>query len=194
MNTNTATAQPVRQATPDNAAALAELAEAFRAEKIALAERAPYVAACIEAGQRLAAFAWTQRRRHDDAETIARMLASIYNGGDARRVRLDEIRWLEWTHQRDLVAVIIGTGQDSTPDTHIRKAFFAAGGQPAVDWMVSFCDYSEPEHPAATAQRVRRVLTEESRAWRAAHRAGGDYLDTAAKSAIEAKIAAAIKG
>lgn len=180
--------------TSDKAAARAELAEAFRSEKIARAERAPYVAACIEAGQRLAAFAWTQRRCHEDAETIARMLASIYNGGDARRVRLDEIRWLEWTHQRDLVAVILGTGQDGTPDTHIRKAFLAAGGQPAVDWMVSFCDYSEPEHPAVTAARVRRVLTEESRAWRAAHRAGGDYLDTAAKSAIEAKIAAAIKG
>ncbi len=186
------TVQPVRRATPDKAAALSELGEVFRAEKNAAQERATYVAACIEAARRLAEFAWSRKGYTDDAEIVVRMLASIYNGSDARRVRLDEIRWLAWPHQRDLAAVMLGTGQTGTEDTHIRNAFHAVGGRPAVDWLHSFLDYQKPEHPAEAAARVRRVLTEESRTWSTVHRGG--YLETAAKSAIEAKITAAIKG
>lgn len=175
-----------------SAEAKAELLAMLREGEIEKQERAPYVAACLEAARRLAAFAWTQRHQTDDATTVARALASIYNGEHARRVRLDELRWLPWPHGRDLTMVMLGTGLEGTDDTHIRKAFHAAGGQPAVDWLHSLLDYQEPEHPAEAAARVRRVLTETARTWRAAHRT--DYLDTAAKSHIEAKIAEAIRG
>jgi hypothetical protein len=74
---------------------------------------------------------------HDNSQaaTVSACLASIYNGSDARPVRLDEIRWLDWQLQRDLVTVLVGTGHAGFEDTAIRKAFEAVAGPAGTDWL-----------------------------------------------------------
>lgn len=115
--------------------ALKELLAVFSAAQKNEREWAPYVVQAIPAGQRLAAFIVDNIDLSDQAQTILKALASVYNGSDAAPVRLDELRWLEWHHQRDLIAVIIGTGSAETPDTHIRDAFSKAGGSSAVELL-----------------------------------------------------------
>ena len=74
---------------------------------------------------------------HDNgqAQIVAACLASIYNGADARPVRLDQIRGLDWELQQDLIIVMLGTGHGEFPDTAIREAFEEVGGPAAVDWF-----------------------------------------------------------
>jgi hypothetical protein len=74
---------------------------------------------------------------HDNSQavTAARCLASIYNGSCALGVRLDEIRWLDWSLQQDLITVMLGTGHAGFEDSDIRKAFERAGGEAAVEWL-----------------------------------------------------------
>jgi len=74
---------------------------------------------------------------HDSKQsnTVAACLASVYNGGDALPVRLDEIRWLEWNLQRDLAIVMPGTGHAGFQDSHIREAFQEVGGAAGLEWF-----------------------------------------------------------
>jgi hypothetical protein len=128
----------------------------------------------------------------DDAETITRALASIYNGSDARPVRLDEIRWLPWSAQRDLVAILLGTGQADTTDTHIRDAFHAVGGEGAVEWFHRHLDRTAGAEAAearrrVTARRVRKELTDAAHTYAAA-RPGRDFLLYGSKNQIEITI------
>ena len=92
--------------------------------------RAAYAKQAPEAMRRLARAVYG----HDNsqAQSVAACLASIYNGSEARPVRLDEIRHLDWSLQKDLM---IGTGHSDFEDTDIRKAFEEIGGQAAVDWF-----------------------------------------------------------
>lgn len=96
-------------------------------------EKSPYVSEAPEAARRLARAVYG----HDNsqAQTVAAALASIYNGSEARPVRLDELRWLDWTLLRDLLAVMVGTGSGGFEDHHIRDAFREVGGEPAVEWF-----------------------------------------------------------
>lgn len=74
---------------------------------------------------------------HDNGQAvrIAACLASIYNGSEAPGVRLDEIRWLDWELQRDLITVLIGTGHAGFEDSAICEAFREVGGESAVEWL-----------------------------------------------------------
>lgn len=117
-----------------------DAAEAFRAlfasAARAQAEREPFAKAARAACVRLVRACYG----HDNsqAQTVAAALASIYNGQAARGVRLDEIRWLDWQLQRDLITVMIGTGVDvdgATPfsDSDIRAVFEEVGGKSGVE-------------------------------------------------------------
>jgi len=125
---------------PKHTQAIDELLAIFASAKIEEAQRAPLITAAIPAARRLAAFVVEKQNLSDQSEIILRALASIYNGSEAKPVRLDELRWLEWPHQRDLLAVIFGTGAVETPDTHIREAFELAGGAQAVALLHSRLD------------------------------------------------------
>jgi hypothetical protein len=116
--------------TPEETAALHEF---FASVKEANEGRAAYAKQAPEAMQRLARAIYG----HDNsqAQTVAACLASIYNGSEARPVRLDEIRHLDWSLQKDLLAVMIGTGHSDFEDTDIRKAFEELAGQAAVEWF-----------------------------------------------------------
>src|SRR5687768_15081900 len=83
-------------------AAFLSAASAAQAEQDAFGSHAP------AAMERLAKACYG----HDNsqAQTVAACLASIYNGSEARPVRLDEIRCLDWSLQRDLIVVMVGTG------------------------------------------------------------------------------------
>ena len=74
-------------------------------------------------------------RDNSQAVTVGMALASIYNGSEARPVRLDELRWLDWSLQRDLIVVMLGTGHAGFEDYHMRDAFRTLGGDAAVDWF-----------------------------------------------------------
>jgi hypothetical protein len=91
---------------------------------------------------------------HDNSQavTIIRCLASIYNGSAARPVRLDDIRSLDWSLQKDLAAVIIGIGKAGFPDSQIRHEFVALGGEKAADALHWYTDGSQ--HKAALTRLV----------------------------------------
>jgi hypothetical protein len=126
MNANPST-QPDDDASKEAFKSFFADAAAAQAEQDAFGRRAP--AAML----RLARAVYG----HDNsqAQTVAACLASIYNGGDARPVRLDEIRWLDWSLQRDLVTVLVGTGHAGFEDTAIRKAFEAIAGPAGADFL-----------------------------------------------------------
>ena len=152
--------------TPSDAERAAALAELRTAIHSARDERAPYIAAAREAAGRLAKACLY----HDNSQavTVARALASIYNGSEAPTVRLDEIRWLDWSLQRDLLAVMVGTGDDHTPDTHIRDAFRAIGGEDAVEWFhghLTETSESQKRERAKKAELVRDFLTADAHAF-----------------------------
>jgi hypothetical protein len=111
----------------------AEFIAFFQAAKSAQDEQARFGAAARDAVRRLAKAVYG----HDNSQalTVAAALASIYNGSDARPVRLDELRWLDWSLQRDLVTVLIGTGHGAFEDKDIREAFREVGGDAAVTWF-----------------------------------------------------------
>ena len=71
---------------------------------------------------------------HDNSQalTVAAALASIYNGDCARPVQLDEIRWLDWSLQVDLVTLMLGTGHSGFEDVKIAEAFRELAGQDGV--------------------------------------------------------------
>ncbi len=112
---------------------IADVTAFFAAAAAAKAEQDAFGARAQDAMKRLAKACYG----HDNsqAQTVASCLASIYNGEDARPVRLDEIRWLDWALQRDLVVVLVGTGHAGFKDSDIREAFEKIGGQAAVDWF-----------------------------------------------------------
>ena len=124
------TTDPSPAHTPEEQAAIREF---IATVKEANEGRAAYAKQAPEAMRRLARAVYG----HDNsqAQTVAACLASICNGSDARPVRLDEIRHLDWSLQKDLLAVMIGTGHSEFEDTDIRKAFEEIGGQAAVDWF-----------------------------------------------------------
>jgi hypothetical protein len=95
--------------------------------------RAEYASQAPDAMRRLAQAAYGHDNRQ--AQIVATCLASIYNDAEARPVRLDEIRRLDWSLQKDLLAVMIGTGHGGFADTDIAKAFEEVGGPAAVDWF-----------------------------------------------------------
>lgn len=131
----------------------AELAAFFKAAAAAQAEQDAFGRHAPAAMQRLAKACYG----HDNsqAQTIASALASIYNGSDAMPVRLDELRWLDWSLQRDLVTVMVGTGHAGFEDVEIRKAFHAIGGKGAVDWFHWYT--TGGPHRASLARLVRFV-------------------------------------
>lgn len=153
MNTND---RPRGEAN-DDTDAKAELAAFFAAAAAANAEQDAFGRHAPAAMLRLARACYG----HDNsqAQTVAAALASIYNGTAARPVRLDEIRWLDWSLQRDLVTVMIGTGRAGFEDVEIRKAFFAVGGAAAVEWFHWFT-IGGP-HRAALG-RIVRFIAEDS--------------------------------
>lgn len=115
--------------------AIQELLSVFAKAQAEEKERDVFVLACQPAAYRLAAYAWRERHESDQAAIILGALASIYNGSTAPTIRLDELRWLAWPHQKDLIAVIFGIGSVDTPDTLIREAFNSAGGSAAVSFL-----------------------------------------------------------
>jgi hypothetical protein len=121
---------PTTERTPEEQAAIRDF---IATVKEANEGRAAYAKQAPEAMRRLARAVYG----HDNsqAQCVAACLASIYNGSEARPVRLDEIRQLDWSLQKDLLAVMIGTGHSDFEDTDIRKAFEEIGGQAAVDWF-----------------------------------------------------------
>lgn len=112
-----------------------QLLSVFASAKAEENERDVFILACQPAALRLAAYAWNERLESDQAATVLGALASIYNGSTAPAVRLDELRWLAWHHQKDLMAVLFGIGSVDTPDTLIREAFNSAGGSAAVSFL-----------------------------------------------------------
>jgi hypothetical protein len=115
--------------------------------------RAAFAKQAPEAMRRLARAVYG----HDNsqAQTVAACLASIYNGSDARPVRLDEIRHLDWSLQKDLLAVMIGTGHSEFEDADIRKTFEEIGGQAAVDWFHWYT--TGGPHRAALTRLIRFI-------------------------------------
>ncbi len=116
---------------PEEQAALKEF---FAAITIADKEGKAAAAAGRDALPRLARAAYG----HDNSQAtiITRCLASCYNGSEALEVRLDDIRGLDWSLQKDLVAVILGCGKEGFSDKEIRHAFVeAAGSEAGADWL-----------------------------------------------------------
>jgi hypothetical protein len=113
--------------------AVADLKKLLAESAIGDLERAEYSKRAPNALERLVAASY--RNETDHGQTITRCLASIYNGFHARGVRLDEIRWLHWSTQKDLIDVMVGTGHHGFLDDHIRFAYAALGGEAAVNWF-----------------------------------------------------------
>jgi hypothetical protein len=67
--------------------------------------------------------------------TVHAALASIYNGSDAQPVRLDELRWLDWALQVDLMTVLLGTGHAGFEDKAIREIIREVGGDGSVETL-----------------------------------------------------------
>jgi hypothetical protein len=105
----------------------------FAAAKSAQEQKAKFGAAARAACIRLAKACYA--RDNSQAVTVTAALASIYNGSDAKPVRLDELRWLDWVLLRDLITVLIGTGHSGFEDVGIREAFYEVGGLAAVEWL-----------------------------------------------------------
>lgn len=117
----------------DDQDAIEAFTSLFKEAAVAQKERDAFGRAAKAAAVRLAKACYG----HDNSQavTVAAALASIYNGSDALGVRLDELRWLDWQLQRDLITVLIGTGHAGFEDHHIRAAFHEAGGDRAVEWF-----------------------------------------------------------
>lgn len=88
-------------------------------------------AAGLEALERLARV--VTNGATDQTGVIMSWLASVYNGGEALKVQLDDIRRLDWSLRKDLLAVVLGCSQGAFSDTEIRHALRRAGGEAAVE-------------------------------------------------------------
>jgi len=117
-----------RAADPDKQAAIDELREALRLGRTEIPRAGADGLAALERLARVVANSST-----DQTGVIMSWLASVYNGGEALRVQLDDIRRLDWALRKDLLAVVLGCSQGAFSDTEIRKALLRAGGEAAVD-------------------------------------------------------------
>jgi hypothetical protein len=128
-NMNTTTTETATR-TPEEQAALDEffraIGTASREAKAIVAEARPALERLVEA---------SYGKDNGQACIITRWLASIYNGDEAQPVQLDEIRRLDWSLQRDLVAVMRGIGNEGFPDTEIRAAYERRAGRNGADWL-----------------------------------------------------------
>lgn len=140
---------------PEDEAAKA-FKEFFAEVNAAGIEQARFGKAAPAAMRRLAAAVYG----HDNsqAQTVAACLASIYNGSEALPVRLDEIRALNWSLQRDLITVLIGTGHAGCADSDIRTSFFEVGGAAAVEWLHWYT--TGGPHRAALERIVKFIATD----------------------------------
>lgn len=100
-------------------------------------------AAGLEALERLARV--VTNGATDQTGVIMSWLASVYNGGEALKVQLDDIRRLDWNLRKDLLAVVLGCNQGAFNDTEIRHALRRAGGEDAVE-RLHWYTTQEPHH------------------------------------------------
>ena len=108
----------------------AAIAEFITATKVAETESRQAAQAGRAALARLAVVALGHGSQ---AEVVRQWLASCYNSSEAPAVELDRIRRLDWSLQKDLVAVVLGCGKGEFKDEEIRTVLAAAGGPAAVD-------------------------------------------------------------
>ena len=153
------------------------------------AGRAPYIKEAPEAMRRLARTVYGHNNRQ--ALIVTACLASIYNGGNARPVQLDEIRHLDWFLLKDLLAVMVGTGHgEQFSDQDIRRAFEEVGGKDAVEslhWYTTggphraalerLVSYIRENRAASSARVLRDLLVSIGDSKATASLAGLNYID-----------------